>query len=107
VVAGVLLAAPRAGAVAALLTLAAFTALLARAVRSGLETPCNCFGAARADPVSWLAVVRNMLLAGLAILALAAPRPVVPSPSAVLAAAALLAGGYATLAALGRRRPAT
>ena len=100
VVAAALLAAPRAGGVGASVLLVSFTAVLVRAVRGGSEAPCNCFGAARADPVSWSDVARNVMLAGLAVLALLASRPVVPSPIASLACAGLFAGGYAAFAAL-------
>lgn len=86
-----LLAAPRIGAVVALVLLAAFSALLAGAVRAGTTAPCNCFGSARADPVSRVDLVRNGLLAVLAVASLAATRPVVPRPLAVVVAA----GGFA------------
>ena len=100
-VAVALLAVPRVGAAAAVVLLAAFSAVLARAVRAGLDTPCNCFGAARADPVSGGVLVRNGLLAGLAVAALAAPRPGTSVAGAVLALAAF-AAGFAVLAALRR-----
>jgi hypothetical protein len=107
VVAGALLAASSVGAIAALLVLVGFTALLSKAVLSGLQTPCNCFGAARAEPVSWSDVARNVMLAGLAALALRASGPVLPRPAAAVAAAALFAGGYGVLAALRARRSTT
>lgn len=103
-VAAALLAAPRAGAIGALALLAPFTAVLARAVRAGSETPCNCFGAARADPVSWVEVTRNVLLGVLAVAGLSAPRPVVPGVGAAATAAALFVAGYGALVA-SRRRP--
>jgi uncharacterized membrane protein YphA (DoxX/SURF4 family) len=96
-VAAALLAAPRAGATGALALLVPFTAVLARAVSNGSQTPCNCFGTARADPVSSTDVVRNVLLAVLAVAALAAPRPTAPSPAAALVSLVAFAGGLAIL----------
>lgn len=103
-VAAVLLAAPRPGAIVALVMLGAFTVVVARAVRSGLREPCNCFGAARADPVSWADVVRNVMLAGVSLLSMAASRPVVPSAPAVAGAAGVFACGYVALRAVRRHR---
>lgn len=104
VVAVALIAAPRAGAVGALGLLLPFTAVLLVAVRSGSATPCNCFGTARADPVSKVDVVRNAGLSVLAALALTAPEPVAPEPGAVAAAAGIFAAGWGVLSAL-RRLP--
>lgn len=103
-VAAILLAAPRAGAVLAVVMLAAFTAFLARAVRSGVRTPCNCFGTSRVDPVSWADVVRNMMLIASAVVTIGAARPVVPRPGAGAAAAGAVALGYLLLRTL-RSRP--
>lgn len=102
-----LVAAPRPGGVAALVALSGFSVALARALRSGTTVPCNCFGAARADPVSAADVVRNALLAVLALAALGAPGPTLPGPPAVLAATAAAGAGCLALAALRRRRRAT
>lgn len=103
-VAVTLLAAPRAGALAALAVLLPFTAVLVRAVSAGSQTPCNCFGAARADPVSTVDVVRNAMLGALALAAATAPEPAVPGPAGIVAAGAVLAGGLIVLGALRRRR---
>ena len=105
--AAALLAAPRVGAAAGLFLLALFTGLLARAVRTGSQAPCNCFGAARADPVSRVDLVRNALLAGLAVLATAAARPVVPGPAGAAVALAAFLAGVALLASARRRYAAT
>ncbi|HTJ76921.1 MAG TPA: MauE/DoxX family redox-associated membrane protein [Acidimicrobiales bacterium] len=105
-VAAGLLAAPRVGATVALVLLAGFSAVLARAVRSGTVAPCNCFGTARADPVSSSDLLRNGLLAALALAALAAGRPTLPSAAAALAGGAGFGAGAAILAAA-RRRLAT
>ena len=99
-----LLAAPRAGGAASLVVLAAFSAALVRAVRARVSAPCACFGAATADPVSSVDLLRNGLLAVLAAAALVASRPVVPGPAAVAAVAVGVAAGFGTVACA-RRRP--
>ncbi|MGI9023079.1 MAG: MauE/DoxX family redox-associated membrane protein [Acidimicrobiales bacterium] len=73
-----LLAFPRIGAAVALVVLAAFSVFLVRAVRAGVTVGCNCFGQARADPLSSLDLVRNGLLGLLAAATLTADRPAVP-----------------------------
>jgi len=103
-VAVALLAAPRAGGIGALALLLPFTAVLTRAVQAGSGVPCNCFGAARADPVSSVDVVRNVLLAFLAIGALAADGPSVPGPAAATVTVAAGAVGAAILTGLRRRQ---
>lgn len=105
-VAVALVAAPRAGAVAALVVLAAFSAVLGRALRAGADAPCACFGTARTDPVSTTDLVRNGLLVVAAAAALTAARPASPSPGAVVAAAVSFAAGLALLATLRRRTAA-
>ena len=102
-VAALLLAAPRAGAVGTLALLTAFSAVLGRAVRAGVATPCACFGAVTSDPVSAVEIVRNGLLALLAAAALGATRPRLPDPVAAVAVAASVAAGWRGLAALRRR----
>lgn len=101
--AAILLAAPRAGGVAALVLLAAFTAFVGRTLRRGLAVPCNCFGAARAEPVSRVDLLRNLLLGGLAVAALLPSEPVLPEPGEALAALAAAGAGFAAFrAARGR-----
>lgn len=95
--AATLLAAPGPGGVAALVLLGAFTAVLARAVRAGLGEGCACFGAPRAEPVSSSDLLRNGMLGGLALGALDAPGPAVPSAVAAALLAASLAAGLALL----------
>ena len=102
-VAVALLAAPRAGALGALGLLIPFTAVLARAVRSGSPAPCNCFGAARVDPVSAVDIARNVLLAALALAAVTATTPVVPGLPAVVATVVASACGLALLSTLRTR----
>lgn len=62
-----LVAVPRVGGVVAVVVLAAFTVVIVRAIRQGLVTPCSCFGAVSARPVSKLDLVRNLMLAALAV----------------------------------------
>lgn len=98
-----LLSFPRIGGVAALVSLGAFSVFLARAVRAGVTVGCNCFGQARAEPVSGRDLARNAMLATLALAALSASRPVVPSLVAVLSAAAVVLAGVAILRARSNR----
>jgi uncharacterized membrane protein YphA (DoxX/SURF4 family) len=78
-VAVALLAAPPIGGVAALVILVLFTAVIVRAIASGVSASCNCFGAARSEPVSMHDVIRNVVLGGLATAAVFAPAPTMPS----------------------------
>lgn len=74
-------------ALAAVALLVAFTFVLLRA-DDGVR--CACFGSASADPVSWVQILRNGLLAGAAVIASGA-KPAIPSLAAVLTAAGLAA----------------
>ncbi|MGF1596272.1 MAG: MauE/DoxX family redox-associated membrane protein [Acidimicrobiales bacterium] len=87
-VAVVLVARPRLGAVLALCLLTAFTAVIVRTVRAGLEVSCGCLGSMGERPVSVDAVVRNALLAVMALVAVTAPALTVPG----LAAMAIFVG---------------
>jgi uncharacterized membrane protein YphA (DoxX/SURF4 family) len=103
-----LLAAPRPGAAASLAVLAAFTAVLARALARGTTAGCACFGSPSAEPVSASDLVRNGLLAALALTALAAPPtdPSLPSPAAATVVLVATAAGAALVrVSRGRRRP--
>jgi len=99
IVAIALLSVPRIGGVAALVMLGAFSAVLARAIRTGVRAGCNCFGQTRGQPVSGVDLVRNALLAVLGAAALLAPRPVaLPLTAAsTLAALGMVAVGTAML----------
>ena len=99
-VAVALVAAPAVGAVAALVVLAAFSAVLARAVASGIGAPCACFGRPRTDPVSAVDVVRNILLSLLALVALGASRPTRPSLGEAALVGAAVVGGTLLLAVI-------
>jgi uncharacterized membrane protein YphA (DoxX/SURF4 family) len=98
-----LIASPRVGALLALVLLLAFSAFLGRAVASGATAPCNCFGTARAEPVSAADLVRNGLLAVPALAALGATGPEAPAPWAVVAVVAAFALGLVVLAGARRR----
>jgi uncharacterized membrane protein YphA (DoxX/SURF4 family) len=102
-VAVALLATPRTGAIGALALLIPFTAVLARAVRTGSRAPCNCFGAARADPVSAVDVVRNCLLVGVGVAAITARAPVVPGAPAIVATVIVAGCGLVLLSTLRTR----
>ncbi|HUF32578.1 MAG TPA: MauE/DoxX family redox-associated membrane protein [Acidimicrobiales bacterium] len=72
-------------AVVALAVLAGFTTLLVRALRAGVDVGCGCFGTARSEPVSFVELVRNGVLALAAVIAATAPRVVVPTLESVVA----------------------
>lgn len=72
-VAALLVAAPVAGALAALVLLLGFSAFLAWHLLRGTEAPCNCFGQARARPISGRDLVRNAVLGAVALVVLAFP----------------------------------
>jgi len=96
-VAVLLIAAPRAGGVAAFVLLGVFSALLVRVLRAGIRAPCRCFGGVREAPVSAPDVFRNALLAGLALTAAAATGPRSPSAGAFVLVAAAVGAGLAAL----------
>lgn len=100
-VATVLLAAPRAGGVAATVLLAAFTAVLAPAVARGAEVSCGCFGTASHAPITTTTLLRNGLLAAAALVTAAlADDPTVPSlPAVVLVSTSALLAAVAVAAA--------
>lgn len=88
-----LLTAPLAGGFIALVVLLAFTVMLGRSIGSGKAVQCGCFGTSRQKQVSWVELVRNGLLAILAVGAVFAGSPVAPAlPEAVVVASALISG---------------
>lgn len=94
-VAAMLASYPRLGAVAALVLLGGFTALLVRAVRAGIAAPCACFGSVSTRAVSSVDAVRNAGLVALAAAALAASEPVTPGPPALaVVGTAVSVGAY-------------
>lgn len=68
-VAGLLVAHPPVGGALALALLAAFSIVIVRAVAAGAEVPCACFGSTTERPVSTRELMRNGVLAALAVLA--------------------------------------
>ncbi len=68
-VAALLVAQPRVGAALALALLAGFSMVIVRAVAAGAEVPCACFGSTGQRPVSTRELMRNGVLAALAVLA--------------------------------------
>jgi uncharacterized membrane protein YphA (DoxX/SURF4 family) len=72
-------------AAAALAVLAAFTTVLVRAMRAGVDVGCGCFGTSRREPVSFVELVRNGLLAVAAAVALFADSPQSVGIDAVIA----------------------
>ena len=103
-VALLLLLRPRAGAVAALLLLAVFSALLVAALRRGVKVACGCFGTTSTAVVSAADLVRNALLAGLAVLALADPVPRAPELPAVIGVVTAAVTGWVLLGLVALRR---
>jgi uncharacterized membrane protein YphA (DoxX/SURF4 family) len=104
-VATVLLAAPRAGAVGALVLLVAFTAVLARAVAGGVDVSCGCFGMASSAPVTPVTLLRNVFLVAAASCAsVFAPAPAVPSFAAVVLVSTLALLGAVVVGAADVKR---
>jgi hypothetical protein len=85
--------------VAALALLAGFTTYLVRAVRRGVEAPCNCFGSRGAQPVSSVEIVRNASLLLAAAVAATSAGPRWPG-----AGSCALVGAAAATVGLGLRR---
>ena len=100
-----LLAVPAVGAAAALALLAGFSAVLARALRRGVEVPCACFGSPGGLPLSRFDLARNGLLAALAALALTAGLdPRVPALVATLNVVLVVGASAALLAVIRQHR---
>lgn len=99
-VAATLLAAPDVGGVAALVALSFFTTLVAVRLRRGERVPCGCFGAANPAPLTGADVVRNLLLAGLAVGAILQGRPEAPTTEAWIAAAVAAVQGWIVVGSL-------
>ena len=92
-----LLVAPAVGGVLALIALSAFSAVLAVRIRGGSAAPCGCFGATSQEPASSVELLRNGLLAALAVTALFAPGPGRPTFEATVTVSALTIAGTITV----------
>lgn len=99
-----LLIVPAVGAIAALVALAFFTTFLVGRLRAGVRAPCACFGSSRAQPISALDVIRNLLLMALAIVSLASDRPTKISAIDALVVAAVIVVAGSALHLAGRVR---
>jgi len=75
---------PPVGAAGALAALAGFSVMLARTLRAGVRVTCGCFGSAGDEPVSFVELVRNGLLAALALAALTTTGPAAPGLADVI-----------------------
>ncbi|MDQ4097328.1 MAG: DoxX family membrane protein [Actinomycetota bacterium] len=104
VLAVLLVSEPGVGGATALAVLVGFTVVLGRALRAGIRAPCRCFGGVREVPLSGADVLRNAMLAVLAVAALGAGEPRVPSAGAFGLVGAVVGLGAAALGlARGRR----
>lgn len=92
---------PRAGGLAAMALLTAFSAFLA--VRGHGRVSCGCFGGSRAPRARSAVLARNGMLGVLAVLALGTARPVGPSLPATLAMGSAVCIGAIALALLDLR----
>jgi hypothetical protein len=83
---------PTVGGFVALTLLVFFTTFLVSRLRAGVHEPCSCFGAARTEPLSAANLVGNGFLILLAMGAVTAGAPTVPSVAdvALLAVAGLI-----------------
>jgi uncharacterized membrane protein YphA (DoxX/SURF4 family) len=98
VLAAGLVLAPAAAAPVALGLLSAFTVVLGRALHDGVAVGCGCFGTARRGPVSGRDLVRNGVLAALAL-------PVAVAGGTWPAALAAAVAGAGVGVAIRPRRP--
>ncbi len=91
--AGGLVLVPAGAAMVAVALLVAFTVFLVGRLRAGVTAPCACFGGLGGGRLSWLDVLRNVLLTGVGVVALFAGWPQLPGPGAIAVgvAAALVA----------------
>jgi len=94
---------PRVGAVVAAILLVAFTAVVAVAVRRGVDAGCACFGAPTSRPVSATELARNAGLLALAAAAAVVEQPVVPAFADVVLVTTAVAVAVVGLAVLDTR----
>jgi hypothetical protein len=103
-IAAALVARPWIGAAVALAALAVFSILLHGEVRRGSDVACGCFGTSSSSPISFVELLRNGLLAALAVVALAAERPVAPDLASVITVSTAVVAGLLILALAGVKR---
>src|ERR1700729_2016602 len=65
----------RQGALAALILLSAFSVGIGVNLTRGRRPACNCFGQLRSTPIGWPTLVRNGVLAAIAVFVLSRGRP--------------------------------
>jgi peroxiredoxin/uncharacterized membrane protein YphA (DoxX/SURF4 family) len=95
-----------AGALGALVLLAAFSVGIGRAMARGEAPQCHCFGQLHSEPAGAKALVRNLVLAAPAVFVIAAgPGPAPSAPA--LAAALVVLIGVALAAVLLQKRAVT
>lgn len=97
---------PPVAAALSLLLLAAFTIVLALAIRSGGQAGCGCLGSTRNEPVSSVEIIRNGLLAGAAVVAMGASGPVAPGLGDVIAVSTATLVAMVVIALADMRRSA-
>lgn len=86
-----------AGAAGALVLLGVLSAAITVSLARGQAPDCNCFGQLHSAPTSWRTLVRNLILAGLGVIAFSSPRLDLSTGQIIGVAAAL--GVLAVLAA--------
>jgi uncharacterized membrane protein YphA (DoxX/SURF4 family) len=102
----VIVEAPSAAGWGAFALLVAFSVVLARAIARGSDAPCACFGSGRSEPVSTSELVRNAMLAALAIVATGATRESHRTLAAFIVVTLAFVLGRVLLAGLDFRRQA-
>ena len=88
-----------AGAVGALILLAVFTAAVGISLARGRRPDCHCFGQLHSAPAGWKTLVRNVLLAGLGVVALSGRGPGGLDWVGSLSSVGLLAFGFGVVMA--------
>lgn len=85
----ILILAPAVGAFLSLALLVAFTVVLMRVLQRGVVASCACFGAASAHAVSVVDVIRNVALAGAAVVVIVGGEPLLPTVAEMVVVAAV------------------
>ncbi len=90
-------AAMQIAAIAALILLGAFSIALMHTLSQGRRVACRCFGGLSTEPATWIAVVRNVLLAIAAAVTFAAARS---APSGLIPTVYIMPTGLLALSFL-------